>query len=280
MQLPPKASSPEDGAARLADAADREAKVGADLIVFPEFASTLHVADWSNDPARLASQAEPVPGPTTEAIAVVAAAQGVHVITGVLERVADGAVRDTAVLLDASGSLAGVYARTHLRSSEGAVLERGDEIGLFQTELGTIAVSVGYDLMFPELARAQALEGAEIVVTLAACDDGGDGEVEDSLVLQCRSRATENFVYFIGCNAGLGSKEDGHGSRSVIASCNGELLAAASGRGEEVVRGTLTERSFREQRMYLTIFRDRRPEAYGLLVEGSDEVMKREGVPS
>jgi predicted amidohydrolase len=201
-------------------------------------------------------------------LSAAAAAHGVHVIAGILERSDDGGIRDSAVLIDSSGRLADVYRRTHLRPEEREILTPGDSVGPFKTDLATIAICIGYDLTFPELARVQALEGAEIVVALAAVDDETDGEPLDSLVLQCRSRATENFVFYVGCNVALGTVNDARGSRSVIASCNGEVLAAADERGEEVVRGTLAELAFREQRMYLTIFRDRRPEAYGLLVEG------------
>jgi omega-amidase len=154
-------------------------------------------------------------------------------------------------------------------SSARSVLQPGDVLGILETELATIAISIGYDGSFPELARAQALEGAEVVVLLAAIDDVDAGDPGDSLILQCRSRATENFVYYVGCNLAFEPNETRRGSRSVIVSCNGEALAEATTRGEEVVRATLTETAFREQRMYLTIFRDRRPELYGRLVDSA-----------
>jgi predicted amidohydrolase len=192
----------------------------------------------------------------------------VYVIAGILEHAGEDSVHDAAVVLGPGGEIARVYRRSHVRQSDRGSLTPGDALGVVETPLATIALSIGYDLGFPELARAQALEGAELVVVLAAIDDVADEEPVDSLVLQARSRATENFVYYAACNLGLGFSDGARGSRSVIASCNGEVLSEAAGRGEEVVRATLTEKAFREQRMYLTIFRDRRPEAYGWVVEG------------
>lgn len=269
-QLPPKAADREENAARLAGIVEAEARDhGATLVVFPQLAGAAHLDGWPPDATGLAAAAEPVPGPTTAALGLSAHDHGVYVIAGILERAGDGSLYDTAAVLGPDGGVLGVYRRTHLRPAERETLAPGDSLGIFETELATIALSVGYDGSFPELARAQALEGAEVVVLLAAVDDAAAGDPEDSLILQCRSRATENFVYYAGCNLALTAGGEEHGSRSVIASCNGEVLADAAGRGEEVVRATLTEKAFREQRMYLTIFRDRRPEAYGLLVEGA-----------
>jgi predicted amidohydrolase len=192
----------------------------------------------------------------------------VHVIAGILERSdGDDATVDSAEIIGPLGQVVAIYRRLHLKPEEHAALRAGNEIGVYQTDLGTIGLSIGYDVTFPELARVQALEGAEIIISLWALDEVRDQEPVDSIIVQCRSRATENFVYFVASNIASETADAGHSSRSVIASCNGEALATATGHGEEVVRATLTDRAFRDQRMYLTIFRDRRPELYGLLVD-------------
>jgi predicted amidohydrolase len=261
VQLAPDPTKP--GVAPLVAHVEAEAASGADLVLLPELATVGSPAGRSA--AELRALAEPVPGPTTEALAEVAARLGVHVLAGVLEAGADGKLYSSAVLVAPSG-LVGAYRRLHLLPAERELFAAGDVVGVFPTEIGTIAVSLSYDVSFPELARVQALEGAEILASLWGPTEPEAGWPEDAIVVQCRSRATENFVYVLGCNAAGGSEP--RASRSVIASCNGEAIAQAESGGEEVVRGEITDRAFREQRMYLTIFRDRRPELYGALVEG------------
>ncbi len=263
VQLAPGPMEPGENAARLVGHVEAESALGADLIVFPELASIGSPAGRSADELR--AVAEPVPGPTSDALAEAARQHAVHVLAGVLELGPDGKLYSAAVLLDAAGELAGAYRRLHLLPAERAALSAGDAVGVFPTALGTIAVSLSYDVSFPELARVQALEGAEILATLWGATEPPEGGPADAIVVQCRSRATENFVYVLGCNAA--GRPDPRASRSVIASCNGEAIAQAETGGEEVVRGQITDRAFREQRMYLTIFRDRRPELYGALVD-------------
>jgi omega-amidase len=269
VQFAAASANREENASRMAAIVNAEAvENGADLIVFPERANAAHLESRSAAGAELRAAAEAIPGPTTEALAERAREHGVHVIAGILEwSDRDDAIFDSAVIVGPQGHVVDTYRRLHLKSEEQKTLQAGNEIGVFRTDLATIGLSIGYDVSFPELARVQALEGAEIIISLWALDEIRDQEPVDSIIVQSRSRATENFVYFVASNIASETADAGHSSRSVIASCNGEALATATGHGEEVVRATLTDRAFRDQRMYLTIFRDRRPELYGLLVD-------------
>jgi omega-amidase len=261
VQLAPVLLAPEENAKRMAGHVAAEASQHAsDLIVFPELASVGPVLARLGEDG-VAAAAEPVPGPTTDTLAGAAREHGAHVVAGILERDGDR-LYSSAVVIDAAGAVAGVYRRLHLAPDERRVLSAGDSVGVYETGLGNLAVSLSYDVNFPELARVQALEGAEILATLWSTTEPPGRQETDGIVVQCRSRATENFVYVLGCNVAAERT-----SRSVIVSCNGEVVAEAAGEGEEVVRGSVTERAFRDQRMYLTIFRDRRPELYGPLVE-------------
>jgi len=262
IQFAPESGARDENVGRLVALVEQEAQAGADLVLFPELAAVGPLAGIE-DPSAVA---EPIPGPTTDALAAVARARGVHVLVGVLESGEGDALHSSAALIDPGGDVA-VYRRLHLLPDERSVLTAGDEVGVFPTGLGTIAVSLSYDVSFPELSRVQALDGAEILATLWAVEEPPERMATDGVIVPCRSRATENFVYVLGCNS-AGTQEP-RTSRSAIVSCNGEVIAEAKAGREEVVRGEITDRAFREQRMYLTIFRDRRPELYGALIEGS-----------
>src|SRR5262249_21681899 len=85
---------------------------GADVVCLPELFRTPYFCQ--REDAELFDLAEPVPGPTSEAVAKAARAAGVVVIASVFERRAAGVYHNTAVLLDADGSLAGVYRKMHI----------------------------------------------------------------------------------------------------------------------------------------------------------------------
>ena len=102
-------------AARTAEAAKR----GAQLVLFPECATTGYfVAD------RIASLAEPVPGPSSELLAQLARSMGIHLVVGMIER-AEGRYYDDAILFMPEGDYR-VYRKTHLFGPERAIFTPGD----------------------------------------------------------------------------------------------------------------------------------------------------------
>jgi 5-aminopentanamidase len=140
-------------AARVAQAAER----GAQLVLFPECATTGYfVAD------RIATLAEPVPGPSSERLAQLARSIGVHLMVGMIEQ-AEGKYFDDAVLFTPEGDQH-VYRKTHLFGPERAIFTPGDKPVVVETVLGRLGLSVCYDLMFPEFIRSLVLNGAQIVL--------------------------------------------------------------------------------------------------------------------
>ena len=93
-------------------------------------------------------------------------------LTGSIRSAHDGAVFNTAILLDRQGKLAGTYNKTHLTVGEIVFsdLARGEEFRLFDTDFGKIAVLICWDFHFPETARLMALKGAELVLVPMAAD--------------------------------------------------------------------------------------------------------------
>jgi predicted amidohydrolase len=146
-------------AASLA-AVERAARAGARVVVLPELAVSGYVF---TDAAEARALSEPLDGPTVTAWAEAAARHDVVLVAGTNERAADGALRNSAVLLDASG-LRAVYRKAHLWDREKLFFAPGDAPPpVVDTAVGRIAVMVCYDLEFPEWVRLPALAGAELL---------------------------------------------------------------------------------------------------------------------
>jgi len=195
-------SSGSNRAANVARATElvREAAArGARLVVLPE------VFAWRGPRGEEAAVAEPVPGATTETLAVLAGALGVWLCAGsLLERVpGEDRAYNTSCLFDPHGALVARYRKIHLFDVElpGRVSVResatrvpGGEVVALPTELGTLGLSVCYDLRFPELYRRLVRAGAEILLVPSAFTFPTGAAHWEVL---CRARAVENQCYVI-----------------------------------------------------------------------------------
>jgi N-carbamoylputrescine amidase len=148
--------------ARIAEAAQQ----GAQIVCLQELFHNQYPCQ-TEDHARFA-EAEPIPGPTSEAIAAAAKQHGVVVIASLFERRAPGLYHNTAVVYDADGSTAGVYRKMHIPDDplyyEKFYFTPGD-LGFksFDTRFGKVGVCVCWDQWYPEAARLTALTGAEFL---------------------------------------------------------------------------------------------------------------------
>ena len=236
------------------------AGAGARLVVFPECATTGYfVAD------RLASLAEPLPGPSSERLSGLARSLNVHLMVGMIERAQDRSY-DDAVLFTPEGTLH-AYRKTHLFGSERAVFTAGDCPVVVETALGRLGLTICYDLMFPEFIRRLALDGAQVI--LNATDWITDawqtsmGWNRDTVSSLARIRALENGVHVamadrVGVEAGWISL-----GGSTVASPTGRALATL-GADEGVALATidLSNADLGRWSELATYLRDRRPELY------------------
>jgi predicted amidohydrolase len=130
-----------------------------DLIVFPELSVSGPVADRE----RAELLAEPVPGPSTARLQEIAARAGTWLVAGMVERDEKGQLFNSAVLVGPDG-VAGTYRKLHLAAEDRPWAAPGD-LGLpvFDIPAGRLGMLIGYDVLFPEAARALALAGADII---------------------------------------------------------------------------------------------------------------------
>jgi len=172
--------------AAVADAAGQ----GARLAVFPE--ATL--ARFGSD---LRAAAQPLDGPFCRGLAETARGDGVAVVAGIFEPAPEGRVYNTVVVFDSSGALAAAYRKIHLFDAlgqrESELVEPGDEPVLCELDGLGVGIMTCYDVRFPELARALAAGGAQLLVVPAAWAAGLFKE--EHWVTLVRARAIENTVW-------------------------------------------------------------------------------------
>ncbi|NPV69312.1 MAG: hypothetical protein HPY55_01545 [Firmicutes bacterium] len=133
------------------------------VVVFPELCVT-----GMPPAAEMKDLAEPVPGPATDRLAGIAAEFEAHVVFGIAEVDCDGAVYNSAVVLE-PGGLAGVYRKVHLNEYDREWAAPGN-LGLpcFDISAGRTGVAIGTDLLIPEVARCLAKQGADVILAPSA----------------------------------------------------------------------------------------------------------------
>ncbi len=269
----------EGNRARMVRATEDTASAGSHLVVFPELANTGYFRFGDLDfISRYVGLAEPIPGPTTEALGAVARRLGLYVIVGLLEahpRIPAG-VYNAAALIGPNGRVLGVHRKVHLGIDEKKVFFAGDRADVYHTDLGNLAMMVCYDGVIPELSRVMALKGAEILCGVYAAPGwipGGNRRLEHIAGM----RARENGVYYILCNR-VGRQEEWQFiGGTTIAAPTGEILAQDATTNETPVHAALRGDLLIRTRVEQTIFRDRRPELYGLLCEPLAAARPEEG---
>jgi predicted amidohydrolase len=253
--------------ARLEDAA----AAGAELLVLPECSIPGYVFE-SADEAR--PYAEPVPGPVTDALAAACARLGMHVVCGLLETDGDD-VCNTAVLVGPEG-LIGSYRKTHLPFLGVDRFTRpGDELALFDTPLGRIGVEICYDLRFPELTRALALAGADIVVLPTNWPLAAQANAE----LLAPARAYENRIYLLVANRVGRERTAEFCGRSQIVDPTGTRLVETDTTSEALLVADIDIEKARDKSIIpaageyeMHLFGHRRPELYGALTRDAEVV--------
>ena len=186
----PVSSRPSVNLSRVRLAMHNAAQQGADLAVFPEATMIRFGSD-------LAAAAEPLDGPFCSVLADAAKEVGVGLVAGVFEPAPDGRVFNTAVVYDGTGDLVTSYRKLHLFDAFGQ--RESDKVApgsaVVDCTIGGIKVGleICYDLRFPELSRAHAVNGATLLVIPAAWADGLFKE--EHWITLVRARAIENTVW-------------------------------------------------------------------------------------
>jgi N-carbamoylputrescine amidase len=264
---------------QLRDAAAK----GAQIVCLPELFQTQYFCQ--REDAALFDLAEPIPGPTTEQLAEVAKQLKIVLIASLFEKRAPGVYHNTAVMIDADGSVRGIYRKMHIPDDplyyEKYYFTPGD-LGFkaFDTQVGKVGTLVCWDQWYPEGARLTALQGAQVLFYPTAIGWHPDEKAEfgeaqyDAWQTIQRAHAIANGVYVavvnrVGFEHGdiRGNKAQGKGLEfwggSFIADPFGRVIAKASHDKEEILIAEVDSRVLEDTRRNWPFLRDRRIDAYG-----------------
>jgi len=251
---------------------------GAKIICLQELFTSLYFCDVEEyENFKLA---EPIPGPTSDALSQVAKELGVVIIASLFEKRAQGLYHNTTAVLDADGSYLGKYRKMHI-PDDPAYFEKfyftpGD-LGykVFKTKFATIGVLICWDQWYPEAARLTALAGAEVLFYPTAIgwataqDEATNNEQYNAWQTIQRSHAIANGVHVVSVNR-VGFEQDRRmkfWGGSFVSNPFGSLIAKASHDEEEVMVVEVDLSKTDQYRTHWPFLRDRRIDSYGEIVK-------------
>ena len=239
--------------------------------------------------ATMFDLAEPVPGPTVEALSSVAARLGIVIIAPVFECRTAGLYHNSAAVIDADGRLLGLYRKMHIPDDPGYYekffFAPGDlGFRVFDTRFGKISTLICWDQWYPEGARIAALSGASVIFFPTAIgwhpqekDKNGAAQRDAWRTVQ-RGHAIANGVYVAAVNRTGLEKSDAQAAgiefwgSSFFCDPQGVVLAEASIGSEEILLGEVRLDRIEETRRNWPFLRDRRIDSYvGILHRFLDE---------
>jgi N-carbamoylputrescine amidase len=266
----------QDKSANLSKAVERireAAAKGAQIICLQELFTSLYFCDTEDyDHFKLA---EPIPGPSTEALQQVAAETKTVIIGSLFEKRTQGVYHNTSVVVDADGTYLGKYRKMHI-PDDPAYYEKfyftpGD-LGykVFKTKYASVGVLICWDQWYPEAARITALKGAEILFYPTAIgwassqDQATNEEQYNAWQTIQRSHAVANGVHVVSVNR-VGLEQGGamkFWGGSFVANPFGRVLCQASADREEVIVQEIDTGKTDSYRTHWPFLRDRRIDSY------------------
>ena len=278
---------PEENLERAADWVRRAAREGAQVICLPELFRAQYFCQ--REDIALFDLAEPIPGPSTERLGVVAREERVTIIASLFERRAAGLYHNTAATIGPDGGIVSLYRKMHIPDDplyyEKFYFTPGD-LGYraVDTAVGRVGTLVCWDQWYPEGARITALQGANVLFYPTAIGwhphekaEHGPAQYDAWQTIQ-RAHAIANGVYVAAANrVGMehgdirGNRAEGPGLEfwggSFIADPFGRVIAKGSHGAEEILTAEIDLKGLEEQRRNWPFLRDRRIDSYQPIVQ-------------
>ncbi|HEY4089003.1 MAG TPA: carbon-nitrogen hydrolase [Bryobacteraceae bacterium] len=274
------ALDPDANLDRTCEKIREAAKRGAQIICTEELFRSQYFC--REEDARLFDLAETIPGPSTERLQPLAKELGVVIVASLFEKRAIGIYHNTAVVIDADGSLLGLYRKMHIPDDplffEKFYFTPGD-LGFlaFDTKFGRIATLVCWDQWYPEAARLASLTGANILFYPTAIGwhpsekaEFGEAQHDAWRTIQ-RSHAIANGIFVAAVNrVGFEGPPDRgleFWGASFVSDPFGRILAEGSHDKEEILIVECDPAKMEETRRGWPFLRDRRIDAYGPILQ-------------
>jgi N-carbamoylputrescine amidase len=270
------ALNPPANLARAMEKIREGARQGAQIVCLQELFRSQYFC--REEDARLFDLAEPIPGPSTDGLCPLAAELGVVIVASLFEKRATGLYHNTAAVIDADGSLLGLYRKMHIPDDplffEKFYFTPGD-LGFraFDTKFGRIAVLICWDQWYPEAARLASLTGANIIFYPTAigwhpAEKAEYGAAQhDAWRTAQRAHAIANGIYVAAVNRvgfeGPPDKGLEFWGASFVSDPFGRVLSEASHDQEEILIADCDPARMEEVRRNWPFLRDRRIDAYG-----------------
>jgi predicted amidohydrolase len=239
LQLRVEPCRPEDNLSRALQIAGAALAKGAEILVFPE----LFLTGFCYEPS-MQSAGDLPPYPSLDPFRALVREHDCLFIGSLRSR-----RQNLGFCLDSEGLQ--LRPKIHPFAGEREHFDGGDFILPVATRWGRLGLQVCYDLRFPEVARSLALQGAEILVTVAQFP----GKRREQWRTLAGARAIENQVPHLACNWS-------QGGGSLISDARGRALADA-GSEETMIMADIDLSDRDAFRREVTCFADRRPEVYG-----------------
>ncbi len=274
-------ANPADNLKRTLALVEKAAKAGAQIISTQELFRSQYFCQVEDH--KYFKLAEKIPGPTTDAFRKLARKYKVVIVASLFEQRTAGLYHNTAAVIDADGSLLGVYRKMHIPDDplfyEKFYFTPGD-LGFkaWDTRYGKIGVCVCWDQWYPEAARLTAMKGAQILFYPTAIGwhpkekkEYGDKQHGAWELIQ-RSHGVANGCFVAVANRiGHEAPDGGDGlefwGQSFVSGTSGEILAKASTNKEEILIVPVDLEKVDVTRTHWPFLRDRRIDAYGDLTK-------------
>ncbi len=278
---------PEENLDKAAERVRQAAREGARIVCLPELFRAQYFCQ--REDVALFDLAESIPGPSTERLGAVAREEKVVVVASLFERRAAGLYHNTAAVVEADGSLAGIYRKMHIPDDplyyEKFYFTPGD-LGFraFDTQAGRIGALVCWDQWYPEGARITALQGADVLFYPTAIgwhptekEQYGTAQYEAWQTIQ-RAHAIANGVYVAAVNRVGKEYGDIRGNRaagdglefwggSFLADPFGQVIAQAAHDREDILVGEIDLKHMEDVRRNWPFLRDRRVDSYAPIIQ-------------
>ena len=251
-------TSREEKVAHILPLIEKASEEGCQIIMPPELCTTDYEKFYTKDPAYF-KVAEPVPGPTTEAVGELTKKYKNYVIMPLFEQKAPGIYYNAAATVGPEGMVVGNYRKTQVASVmvlEKLYFRRGNEFQVLETASAPIAkfgTIICHDRRYPETARILAILGAEIMFCPTAAP-GYAGGVHWNIVNVARS--VDNGMFTVYSNR-IGTEwEKVYFGESMIVDPFGEVIANGDDREDAIVSAVLDLDKVDEARIAVPTLRD------------------------
>jgi agmatine deiminase len=257
---------------------EEAARMGAQIVCLQELYRARYFPQQEKQ--DVAALAETIPGESTRLFTAIAKKHNLVIIVPIFEKNANGKFYNTAVVIDADGTIMGAYRKSHIPQDpyfyeKNYFAEAEPNYQVYQTAYAKISALICYDQWFPEAARICTLQGADVVFYPTAIGyikghTSQDGNWHDAWRTIQRSHAIANGVHIAAVNRVGEEDELEFWGGSFVCDSFGEVLAEASTTQEEVLVVKVDLSKNQKIREGWGFLRNRRPDTYNNLVTKKD----------